>query len=109
MHLGNKKPKMGIIVTYAFHNVPLRKSRKDQIQTRSKVFSCLQRSNSFFRDMSAFILTKNATQCRSYHQKYENKYKFPHRIIRQEKEKLNAKLYEEILAKRKIMLPNIHK
>jgi|LakMenEpi03Aug12_release.lakeMendotaPanAssembly.Ray.scaffolds.fasta_scaffold1274159_1 hypothetical protein len=100
---------MGIIVTHAFHNVPLRKSRKDQIQTHSKVFSCLQRSNSFFRDMSAFILTKNPTQCRSYHQKYENKYKFPHRIIRQEKEKLNLKLYEEILAKKQILLPNVDK
>jgi hypothetical protein len=44
--------------------------------------------------MATFISTKNATQCRSYHQKYENKHKYPHRIIRQEKEKLDMALYE---------------
>jgi hypothetical protein len=46
--------------------------------------------------MAAFIESKSSTQCRSYHQKYETKYKFPHRIIREEREKLDPVLYESV-------------
>lgn len=49
--------------------------------------------------MSIFIISKSPTQCRSYHQKYETRYKFPHRIIREEKEKLDVKAYDLTLSK----------
>ena len=37
--------------------------------------------------MSDFIQSKSPTQCRSYHQKYEAKHKYPHRIIREERKR----------------------
>jgi len=43
--------------------------------------------------MSAFLKSKSALQCRSHHQKYEEKYKYPHRIIREEKDKICPNLY----------------
>lgn len=92
-------------VAHAVHNVLGRKPIKDQVQANTQVFYASFRSNSFFREMAAFISTKNPTQCRSYHQKYENKYKFPHRIIRQEKERLDMSVYDSLLAKRKPLLP----
>lgn len=49
----------------------------------------LLRSNSFFKEMSDFIGTKTGIQCRSHHQKYEAKHKFPHKIISEEKEKFD--------------------
>lgn len=92
------------VVAHAVHNVLGREPVEDKVKANPQVFHPLYRSNSFFREMAAFISTKNPTQCRSYHQKYENKYKFPHRIIRQEKERLDTAVYESLLAKRKSLL-----
>lgn len=92
------------VVAHAVHNVLRRKPVEDKIKANPQVFYPSFRSNSFFREMAAFISTKNPTQCRSYHQKYENKYKFPHRIIRQEKERLDMSVYDSLLAKRKSSL-----
>ena len=46
--------------------------------------------------MAAFIKGKNGVQCRSHHQKYEARYKYPHRIIREEKGKLDKQLYNDL-------------
>lgn len=46
--------------------------------------------------MSKFIVSRSGVQCRSHHQKYEIKYKFPHRIIKKEKKELNPYLYEKM-------------
>jgi hypothetical protein len=46
--------------------------------------------------MSLYILTKSGIQCRSHHQKFETKYKFPHRIIKEERSKLDPELYLEL-------------
>jgi len=46
--------------------------------------------------MAAFIKGKNGIQCRSHHTKFETRYKFPHKIIREEKEKLDPELYNSI-------------
>ncbi len=35
--------------------------------------------------MADFIGGKTGVQCRSHHQKYETRSKYPHRIIREEK------------------------
>jgi len=48
--------------------------------------------------MAAFIKAKNPIQCRSHHQKYEARYKYPHKIIKEEKDKLDQQLYDSILA-----------
>lgn len=90
---------MELDLTHPLYLILRRKQRKNQIQAHSQVPLILKRSNSFFKDMSTFIVSKSPTQCRSYHQKYETRYKFPHRIIREEKEKLDAKAYELTLIK----------
>jgi hypothetical protein len=48
--------------------------------------------------MAAFVKTKNPIQCRSHHQKYETRYKYPHKIIKEEREKLDQHFYESVLA-----------
>ena len=48
--------------------------------------------------MAAFVKGKNPIQCRSHHQKYEARYKYPHKIIKEEKERLDQHLYTSILA-----------
>lgn len=47
--------------------------------------------------MALFIGNKTGVQCRSHHQKYETKYKFPHKIIKFEKERVNPLLYASVL------------
>jgi hypothetical protein len=66
---------------------------KDKVQTHPQVRICLFRSNSFYKEMAKFIGSKTGIQCRSHHQKYETKHKYPHRIIKEEKEKIDARLY----------------
>lgn len=44
--------------------------------------------------MASFIGTKTGIQCRSHHQKYENKYKYPHRIINEEKDRFDQEFYQ---------------
>lgn len=46
--------------------------------------------------MSQFVGSKTAVQCRSHNQKYEEKYRYPHRIIREEKEKVCPQLYARL-------------
>jgi hypothetical protein len=46
--------------------------------------------------MASFVTSKASTQCRSYHQKYETRHKYPHRIIRQEMEKIDQAAYSRI-------------
>ena len=49
--------------------------------------------------MSKFVVTKTGIQCRSHHQKYEAKHKFPHKIISEEKEKCDSELYKSLKEK----------
>ena len=46
--------------------------------------------------MATFIGSKSGIQCRSHHQKYEAKYKYPHKIIKEEKEKFDLSYYSSI-------------
>ena len=83
--------------TYTLYNVFRAQSLEDQIETHSKVRIFLFRSNSFYKDMAAFLCSKTPVQCRSHHQKYEARYKYPHKIIREEKEKIDNLLYIKLL------------
>ena len=47
-------------------------------------------SNNFFKEMSVFIQSKTDIQCRSHHHKYETKYKYPYRIIKEERNRLEV-------------------
>jgi hypothetical protein len=49
--------------------------------------------------MSVFVGTKTGIQCRSHHQKYEAKHKYPHKIINEEKMKFSLSLYESLKEK----------
>ena len=83
-------------LTHPLYPFPRRKQRKDQVQVDPKVILHLFRSNSFYKEMSTFIGSKTGVQCRSHHQKYEGKYKYPHRIIKEEKQRFDTSLYLEV-------------
>lgn len=46
--------------------------------------------------MANMIPTKTPPQCRSHHQKYEAKFKYPHRIIKEEKDQIDPYFYQQI-------------
>jgi hypothetical protein len=48
--------------------------------------------------MGKFIGTKNLTQCRSFHKKFDSKYTYPYKIIKEEKKKIDIELYKELKA-----------
>lgn len=78
----DQKPEMEWPLTHSLFALFRIEQGKDQISANSKVFNVLVRSNSFYRDMALFIGNKTGVQCRSHHQKYESKYKYPHKIIK---------------------------
>lgn len=96
---GRLHPQKPEVVGRRKHSLPTLfgpQSVKTQIKTHPQVFLLTFRSNAFFIEMANFIITKTSTQCRSYHQKYEIKHKYPHRIIRQEMEKIDRVAYSRI-------------
>ena len=48
--------------------------------------------------MSEYITTRNALQCRSHHQKLEEKYLYPNKIISHFKQHNDLSLYDELKA-----------
>jgi hypothetical protein len=91
-----QKQSMVRLRTHPLPDIFGKKPIEAQVQADPEVLLSLLRSNIFFNEMSSFIKSKSGTQCRSHHQKYENKYKYPHRIIKQEKPKMNSKVYAKI-------------
>lgn len=51
--------------------------------------------------MSGFIKSRNALQCRSHHQKLEERYCYANKIISAFKHHANMELYEQVLAELK--------
>jgi hypothetical protein len=49
---------------------------KDRMRSRDK-----RRTNKFYQEMADFLITRNALQCRSHHQKLEEKYTHAHKIV----------------------------
>lgn len=49
--------------------------------------------------MALLIRTKTPAQCRSHHQKYEAKFRYPHRIIKEEKDQIDPDLYQKMKEK----------
>ena len=48
--------------------------------------------------MAGFVQTRNSLQCRSHHQKLEEKYHFPNKIISNYKKNYDSRLYQRVLA-----------
>lgn len=49
---------------------------RDRMRSKDK-----RRSNKFYQEMADFIVTRNALQCRSHHQKLEEKYTHAPKIV----------------------------
>jgi len=49
--------------------------------------------------MSKFVVTRNPQQCRSHHQKLEDKYQYPNKIISHYKHHYSLSLYEMVKQK----------
>lgn len=62
-----------------------------------------RRSNKFFEEMANFINTRNALQCRSHHQKLEEKYRHIPTIINIFKPFFNVEAYRRTLKSLKKM------
>jgi hypothetical protein len=70
---------------------------KEKMRSKEKrrYLSFLCRSNKFYEEMSNFIATRNALQCRSHHQKLEEKYTHVNKIIALYKNYFNKNLYKQ--------------
>jgi hypothetical protein len=65
---------------------------KDRMRSREK-----RRSNKFYQEMADFIVTRNALQCRSHHQKLEEKYTHAPKIVNLFKPTFDKNEYREAL------------
>ena len=63
---------------------------KDRMRSKEK-----RRSNKFYAEMARFISTRNALQCRSHHQKLEEKYVSAPKIIAVFKTAFDRRVYRE--------------
>lgn len=70
---------------------------EDEIEVKKKVLPYLRRSNKFYEEMAQFISTRNSLQCRSHHQKLEEKYTHVNKIIALYKGHFNKTLYKKHL------------
>jgi hypothetical protein len=52
-----------------------------EIHSRHFIFKHLRRTDKIFKNMAAFIATREAEQCRSHHQKMEKKYHTFYQIL----------------------------
>ena len=86
----------------ALHNLPRDPQIKGQIQTSQAVSLFLVSSNNFFKEMAGLVKSKTEIQCRSHHHKYEEKYKYPYRIIKEERIKLEAEGFSYVSALKKV-------
>jgi hypothetical protein len=51
------------------------------------------RSFKLYKQMAKFVMTRDAQQCRSHHQKLEEKYHYPNKIIANHKQRCDMALY----------------
>lgn len=65
---------------------------KDRMRSREK-----RRSNKFYQEMADFIVTRNALQCRSHHQKLEEKYTHASKIVNLFKPSFDRTAYRDAL------------
>ena len=54
------------------------------------------RVSKLYKEMAKFIGTRNALQCRSHHQKLEDRYLYPNKIISNYKQHHENNLYAQI-------------
>jgi hypothetical protein len=78
---------------YLLHRIP---QRQDALQGEEKVKHILVRVNKLYKEMARFIGTRNALQCRSHHQKLEDRYLYPNKIIANYKQHNDLALYHQI-------------
>lgn len=65
---------------------------KDRMRSREK-----RRSNKFYQEMADYIITRNALQCRSHHQKLEEKYTHAPKIVNLFKPSFDRTAYRDAL------------
>lgn len=56
----------------------------------------LFRVSKLYKEMARFIGTRNALQCRSHHQKLEDRYLYPNKIIAHYKQHNDLTLYMQV-------------
>jgi hypothetical protein len=71
---------------------------KDRMRSKDK-----RRSNKFYQEMADFVVTRNALQCRSHHQKLEEKYTHAPKIVNLFKPTLDRTAYREALETLQLM------
>jgi len=81
---------------YCLHRVS---QGEDAFQIKTKVTINLFRVSKLYKEMSKFIGTRNALQCRSHHQKLEDRYLYPNKIIANFKQHNNLTLYGKLKQK----------
>jgi hypothetical protein len=77
-------------ITHQIYCVYGTQQAKDEVQGKKKVIPARFRTNKLYKAMSEYIGTRNALQCRSHHQKLEEKHLYPNKII------ANFKLHHQL-------------
>lgn len=78
---------------YCLHRIS---QGEDAIEGEEKVDISLFRVNKLYKEMAKFIGTRNALQCRSHHQKLEDRYLYPNKIIANYKQHNDLTLYNQV-------------
>lgn len=65
---------------------------KERMRSKEK-----RRSNKFYQEMADFLVTRNALQCRSHHQKLEEKYNHAPKIVNVFKPSFDRTAYRQAL------------
>lgn len=76
---------------------------KDRMRSKDK-----RRSNKFYQEMADFIVTRNALQCRSHHQKLEEKYTHAPRIVNLFKPTIDKTAYRQAVESLHLMQRQSH-
>ena len=86
------------LITHKIYCVYGTQQTTNEIQGKKKVNIDRFRTNKFYKAMSEYIGTRNALQCRSHHQKLEEKYLYPNKIIANFKQHHQLELYRTLKA-----------
>lgn len=83
---------------------------KEKMRSKEKrrYLTHLHRSNKFYEEMAHFISTRNSLQCRSHHQKLEEKYTHVNKIIALFKPNFNKVFYKKYLEQLDIVTHEKH-
>ena len=78
---------------YCLHRIP---QGEDAVEGEEKVHISLFRVSKLYKEMARFISTRNALQCRSHHQKLEDRYLYPNKIIANYKQHNDLNFYHQV-------------